>query len=788
MSEQRTHARARHRVARAEVFLWLVAIGLLVVRALEVVRTHGRPVLRAAAATTAAAVRTAAAHSDRAARRGLVWWRATWRRQVAPNLLLGGALAALAARSGLRRMACWWERGERRGGIVADAVRARALDAVAMLAVVHGPAAWEWSRRHAQRTLRRGAVRATVTFRAARPHAPVVAHRLAVTVLVVTTVGIGGLFAVDATLQVAARAIDVHDTRGGMPQLEQTSTLLAVDGTQLADLHRQIRRRVVPLEEVPAHVRNAVIAAEDSRFARHGGYDLEAITRAALANLRAGRAAQGGSTITQQLAKQNYVGDERALRRKVVELLHAVALERTFTKDELLERYLNQVYFGAGAYGIAAAAEEFFATTPAGLTTEQAALLASLIRSPGAFDPRADLESTARRRNLVLNRMEQLGLLGTAEAATMRAAPAELAPPGSAVVREPFVVEAVKREFLANPAFGATVEERADLLYSGGLRITTTVDPGLQQAARDALAARLPNPDGATAALASVEVGTGRVRALASRTDFSESQFDLASQSRRQPGSLMKPFMAIAALEHGVDASTLLDGSARATYDLAGGPWTVSNFRGADHGRVDLREALVSSVNTAFADLVDDIGIDAVVDVTDRLGIDAERAYGPPSSRGPAIVLGGLTHGVSPLEMAAAYSPFLDDGRWAAPHVIAEVAASDGSILHRAQPSPQQALDPAATRIVADALEDAVSTGTGQAAQLPGQRVLGKTGTTTDGADAWFVGATHPLSTAVWVGYPDRRAAVAGSTGGSIAAPIWRDFTRRTLPTEVSSG
>jgi membrane peptidoglycan carboxypeptidase len=338
------------------------------------------------------------------------------------------------------------------------------------------------------------------------------------------------------------------------------------------------------------------------------------------------------------------------------------------------------------------------------------------------------------------------------------------------------VIEAVKREFLANPAFGETREERLDALFGGGLHIETTLDVFLQEHAREVVQEHVAALGGPTAALVSVEPGTGRILALSGGGEFEDRKFDVATQSRRQPGSAFKTFALIAALEEGVELNDRFEGNSPDEHDLpAGQVWQVHNFGGARLGQVDLREALVRSVNTAFAELTLDLGHERVIDVATRLGI-AEQAFGEPTTHGPAVSLGGLTHGVSPLEMAAAYAALASQGRYAAPFLVERVTGPDGEVVFEQEIAPVRAIDPEVAATTLDVLEEAVDYGTGRAAALGDWPVAGKTGTTQNSADAWFIGTVPHLATAVWVGHPDERTPIPGLTGGAASAPLWRDY------------
>ena len=582
-----------------------------------------------------------------------------------------------------------------------------------------------------------------------------------------------------SALRAVARPTTSSVASRSWPALDQPSAVVAADGSRLASLHEGVNRQVVPLDAIPEVVRQAVIAAEDNRFWSHGGYDPRAVGRAVVANIQARGVAQGASTITQQLAKQNFVGDSPTFVRKGKELLHAVGLEQRRSKEELLERYLNQVYFGADAYGVAAAAQEFFGAGVGELSASQAALLAGLIRAPAALDPRSHPEAATARRNDVLRAMGAGGHLPPAAVTAAVAEPLKVMPARPPEIREPFVVEAVKREFLANPAFGATEEERRQRLLTGGLRIETTIQPRLQAAAR---AATGWVPDTLGSALVAVDPRTGQVVALHDGGTASTGQFDVATQGNRQPGSTFKPLVAAAALEAGMPESQQLAGDGPVQFDYGGmpEPWRVDNFDGEDHGTIDLRGAVVDSVNTAFAQLAVALGVDRITKMASRLGVDVE-AFGPPETRGPSIALGGLTRGVSPLELASAYATFAAGGAHVTPYFIERVLGPDGQELHRARPAPQPVLDGAVNATMVDILQEAVADGTGAAAAVPGWDVIGKTGTSDGPADAWFVGAVPVLSATVWVGRPDSDKAIPGLTGGTVSAPIWRSFMVEAL-------
>ena len=564
-----------------------------------------------------------------------------------------------------------------------------------------------------------------------------------------------------------------------LPTLAERSVVYASDGSVLAVLHDEQDRRLVSLDILPDHVWQTVIAAEDRRFFEHDGYDLEAIGRAAVANVRARGVAQGGSTITQQLAKQNFLSDEQTLERKAQELAYALALEERLTKQELLQRYLNQVYFGGGAYGVAAAAEEWFAAAPEDISLEQAALLAGMIRAPGRLDPRRNPEGATARRNAVLRAMAAEGFITPERADEAVEVPMAVMPPRERQVSEPFFVEAVKKEFFDNPAFGEDRETRVDRLFNGGLAIHTTIDPRIQQAAHDVVEAHYPaGGSERTAAIAAVDPRTGRVVATHSGGNFESEAYNLATQGRRHPGSAAKLFVLATALDRGRSINSTVSGAGprEFAWDPHQEPYRVRNFAGSSYGQLTLREALVRSVNTAFVQLVLETGVSYVVEKAGHLGVDVNDAFGDVSNRGPAIAIGGMYRGVTPLEMASAAGTFATQGQRAAPFLIDHVVDAHGQEVYRHEPARQQAVSPATAATMLSAMQDVVARGTGTRARLPGWPVAGKTGTAQNFADAWFVGTTAVLSTAVWVGHPDGRVPYPGMTGGQFAAPVWRDF------------
>ena len=576
---------------------------------------------------------------------------------------------------------------------------------------------------------------------------------------------------------------------GPLPQEEARplalrSQIRASDGTLLATLFEE-NRTPITAAEIPQVVRDAVVSVEDARFWVHSGVDAKAIARAAIANWAKGDTVQGGSTITQQLAKLMYFPDgERTFKVKLTEARVALRLEREHTKEEILAMYLNRAYFGSGAYGIAAAAETYFRTRPMSLTLAQAALLAGTIRSPESLNPFDEPEKALNRRAYVLLRMRQESKITRAQETAASKEPLGLTKrrPPLGTLRYPYFVEFVKQQILSDPAFGKTEAERAGTLFRGGLQITTTLDRRLQEYAEHAVASVLDHPGDPDAALVAIDPKTGAVKAMVGGHDFDTEQFNLAYQGRRQSGSAFKPFVLAAALEAGIRPDARY---ASSPTTLRYGPnnslsWKVNNYDGVGHGTLTLRQGMINSVNGVYARLVLDVGPSKVVDVAHRVGITS------PLDPIPSIALGGLRVGVSPFEMANAYATFANLGVRMPGHGVARAVGSDGKpVFDDTTLKGVQAIDAGIAYTMNDILQDVVLQGTGRRAQI-GRPLAGKTGTTQEYHDAWFIGYTPDLVTAIWVGYRKAQISmrnVRGITvvGGSFPSQIFRAFMNKAL-------
>ncbi|HWC11842.1 MAG TPA: transglycosylase domain-containing protein, partial [Acidimicrobiales bacterium] len=556
--------------------------------------------------------------------------------------------------------------------------------------------------------------------------------------------------------------------------------VLARDGSGLATLHEEENRVPVPLSKVPPHVIRAVLDAEDDRFLEHGALDLRALTRALVVNVQGGGVFEGGSTITQQLVKISLLNPRQEASRKIKEAALAIRLESDMTKQDILQRYLNAVYLGNHAYGFQAGAETYFQTDIDKVTLGQGIFLASLIRDPVGADPWTNPEEARARRDVVIDRMDALGHLQPGEAETLKAEPLPTPPPQEPPKGSDYFTERVKQQLLADIRLGGTASERYAAVFKGGLTIRTTLDPGMQRMAEQAVAEVVPDSGGRfRAAMVSVEPTTGAVRALVGGSDFTSAKFDLAVQGAKQTGSSFKPFTLIAALENGFSINDSILGTAPCRIPNPGSePWEPDNVEGSAGGVLSLTDATVQSVNCAYARLVALVGPEKVVEAAKRMGITAELE--PFLS----ITLGAQP--VSPLEMASAYATLAADGQRHPPQFVDEVLNRHGQLVFKNEPKGEQVVSPQIARTVNKTLTQVVQRGTGRAAAVPGWTPAGKTGSTDNNTNAWFVGYTPTLATAVWMGNPDvdePMRNVGGITvyGGTYPARIWKAFMTGAL-------
>jgi penicillin-binding protein 1A len=532
----------------------------------------------------------------------------------------------------------------------------------------------------------------------------------------------------------------------------QPIRILARDGSVLAE--RGTAHDYIPLDLLPKRVIDAVIATEDRRFWTHWGFDPAGLVRAVFVNLRSGRFVQGGSTLTQQLAKNLFLSPERTLGRKVEEVVLALWLELRLSKEEILELYLNRVYFGGGAYGIEAAAQRYFDKSARALTLAEAAVIAGLLKAPSRFAPTSSPKLAVIRSHSVLAKMHDAGFISAAEEQMARS--------------KRMVFSNVRRDQerqAADYAIDYVLDRMPDALGggSGDIIVDTTIDRDLQQHASSVVAEAIEKEGAALEAsqAAAVVLDTsGGVRAMVGGRSYAESQFNRAVKAMRQPGSAFKPFVYLAALEKGYTPDSV---AYDLPFNLEG--WSPKNDNGRFGGAITLRQALAQSVNTVAVRLMMDVGPDKVVALATKLGIEA------PLRTEPSLALG--TSEVSLLDLTGAYGAFAASGSVVEPHIIRRIRSSTGRVLY-ARPAPlaDSVVAPGSVAALNGMLQDVVERGTGKRAQLAGHATAGKTGTSQDFRDAWFIGYTAHFTGGVWTGN-DNGEPMRKATGGNLPALIW---------------
>ncbi len=566
---------------------------------------------------------------------------------------------------------------------------------------------------------------------------------------------------------------DVRVLRSYVPS--ETSYIYDIKGRLLTSLHGEANRELVRLEEISPELKRAVIAIEDSSFYEHQGINPYSIGRAIRANYEQGAVREGASTLTMQLVKNLFLTRERTVTRKLAEAILAVRVEQVFSKEEILEMYLNNIYWGHNNYGVQTAAETYFNKDASELNLAEAAMMAGLIQAPEQYSPFLNYPATKRRQALVLNRMAAIGWITAEEAEAAKKAPLLVGQPTAwRASKLPFITEAVVTE----------LEERfgRDRVLQGGMRVQTTVDLEFQKMAEESVkeSHRLLKSWGLKAdqiALAAVDPRTHFVKALVGGISHDKSQFNRAIQSRRQPGSAFKPFAYYVAFESGkyTPFSTIDDSPVR--YRVPSGYYSPQNYGGKKDfkGEISLRTALIQSRNIPAVKIGKSVGLDRIIEICKALSIKS------PLQPVISLPLGSI--GVTPLEMAGAYATFASNGWHSEPTIILQIADSRGNILLENQPNPQQILDPWATANLTTVLKGVIEEGTGRNAAI-GRPAAGKTGTTSSERDVWFVGYVPQLATAVWIGNDDYRSLGEGVTGGTHAAPVWRSFMSKALKDE----
>ncbi len=554
-----------------------------------------------------------------------------------------------------------------------------------------------------------------------------------------------------------------------------TTQIYDCNGKVLAKLHAEENRtRILSSKEIPDNMKHAVVAIEDERFYQHYGIDIVGIMRAMVSNIKAGGVKQGASTLTQQLVKNAFLTSEKTFKRKAIEAMMAFQIERKYSKDEILTLYLNEIYFGHGAYGLAAASEIYFGKTdPKDMTICECAMLASIPKSPTKYEPVKHPKENKERRGLVLSKMVELGFITPAQYE-------------EAKNEEPVIVDKKEDEIKA-PYFTTYVRDRllekygANVVYNGGLKVYTTIDMELQEYAEQAMASSaifIQNPidkePDLNGSLICLNPKNGHILAMYGGRDFNKSQFNRVTQAYRQPGSSFKPFVYAAALENGsLPSDTILDEFISYTNPWTKQVWAPRNSDHKFHGYVTLMKALAKSYNVPAVKLIDKLTPAKVIKMAKKMGITAQME--------PNLSLALGSGQFTPLEMASAYGVFANLGIYCRPIAITKVYDRDNNLLEENNPKAQEVMKSINAAMMCDLLKNALEKGTGYRAKVAGWTCGGKTGTTNDYIDAWFNGIAPNLVTIVQFGYDMPRTLGKGMAGGNVCAPVWHDFMEKAL-------
>ena len=597
---------------------------------------------------------------------------------------------------------------------------------------------------------------------------------LVIMALSLVIVGLGGATAYAFVLEWLKELPDISSPDAF--KVAQPTTVYSADGKLLAKLYLE-NRTVVKFSQIATDLPNAVVAVEDERFYEHRGIDLVGIVRAAAIDIAAGEVEEGASTITQQYIRNTILSEERTditVARKVREMYLAAELEKRLSKQQILESYLNTVYFGEGAYGAEAAARTYFSKSAKDLTLPEAALLAGLPQLPGRLSPFENPDYATKRRNQVLARMLKNGYVDQATHDAAVATPVALKrteEPENGIYRSHYFVAHVKK--LLQQKYSSAV------VFKGGLKVYTTLDTKKQRYAEEAVKRGLGEKGDPDCALVSIDPRNGHIKALVGGKNYNKNKFNLATQGKRQPGSSFKTFVLVTALEEGFSPNTYVNSSSPATIPTGkyAPAWVVNNSEGSGHGMVTLAKGTQSSINVVFARMIKELGAKKVARVAKKMGIGSEiPAY-------LSIALG--SQNVTPLEMASAYGTLATGGVHYAPIAITKVVDASGKTIYQAKPKGKRALEHSIAYAATKVLKGVVTNGTARRAQI-GRPVAGKTGTSQNYRDAWFVGYTPQLVTSVWVGYYKSEKSMTSvhgmrGFGGTLSAPIWADYMSKAM-------
>lgn len=551
-----------------------------------------------------------------------------------------------------------------------------------------------------------------------------------------------------------------------------SSQIYDINGNEIANVHAAENRRPVKIEQVPKDLQNAFVAVEDNRFYEHSGVDPRGIMRALYANIRGRGVSEGGSTITQQLAKNAYLTQDRTITRKIQEVFLALQLERQYTKQEILEMYLNQIYFGQGAYGVQAAAQTYFGKDVDKLTLNECAMLAGIPKSPNYYSPANNMQAAQARKAVVLDQMAKYGYIANSQAQKTKQEQLTLVKP---VAKEKDNTAAYFIDYVTQTLID---KYGADAVYKEGLKIYTTLDMDMQKAA-EAAVKKLPTyrTDGngvqqPQAAIVAIDPHNGYIKAMVGGRGT--DQFNRATMAVRQPGSAFKPFVFAAALEEHFTPNTVIND---APIDIGG--WRPQNDSGSFSGKVTMREVAQHSINVPTVKIAQKIGIDKPIYYAQAMGISTFVLDGAQNDKQLATALGGMTKGVTPLEITSAYGTFANKGVHVEPVVIVKVLDRNGKVLEQSEPKQNSVISANSAAELTDMLQTVIKNGTGRKADI-GRPAAGKTGTTSNYHDAWFVGYTPDLVAGVWMGNDDNTP-MRGVMGGQLPAEIWKAFMQKAL-------
>ena len=567
-------------------------------------------------------------------------------------------------------------------------------------------------------------------------------------------------------------------------QIAQTSKVYDLDGKLITEFHAEENREIIPFSAMSENIKHAIIAIEDKRFYEHQGVDYVRIIGAAIADIRAGELAEGASTITQQVVKNIYFSPEKTWRRKINEALIAIQLERNYTKDKIIEMYLNTIYFGTGTYGIEKASEIYLGKNASDLSIAEAAMLAGMVQAPEIYSPFNNIESAKYRRDHVITQMYEQGFIDSKEYLGALAEPIETNGSGNNMISgqssnkiAPYFIDFVKQQLYEQKFNDYDV-------FKGGLRIYTTLDLDLQNKAQEAVTAVFPEKIAPSYSLICADPSNGYIYALIGGKDYKESKFNIATQGKRQPGSVFKTLVLMESVRQNISSRNEFDPNGPLTIDMEEGPdWIVNNYADQQFGeKMSIADATTNSVNVVFAQLIMQVGAENVESLCSEMEI-----Y--DIGNNPAIALGGLEIGITPMDVSKVFSTLASGGVYHKPVSILKITDAQGNILYQYDPDIElgnkRILKESVSYYITGILKSVIDSGTGRGANI-GRPSAGKTGTTSGYKDAWFAGYTPELVTVVWMGNPESSEPMEPINdrvvvGGTYPADIWREFMTLAL-------